>query len=185
MRGRFFGSVALGTLMSFVVLALCLIMSGCGGGSGSSGGSGSNSGGGGGSGGGGSTPTLDVGKTKYIRTDAATEYFGWVNGSWSIYEPSTSRIFVTDPGLGRVIVVDAKTESEIGSISVPGALSVDDTPNHKTIYVGTAVGDLYALDPIAMTVKQRYPKPEIGPYGFFTSSAQVLSNGNVALLGAL
>lgn len=122
MRGRFFGSVALGTLMSFVVLALCLIMSGCGGGSGSSGGSGSNSGGGGGggSGGGGSTPTLDVGKTKYIRTDAATEYFGWVNGSWSIYEPSTSRIFVTDPGLGRVIVVDERRKARSGALVFQG-----------------------------------------------------------------
>ena len=124
-----------------------------------------------------------AGRTRYMRTDATTEYFQWVNGNWSIYDASTSRIFVTDPGLNRVTVIDATTESEIASITVPGAFSVDDTPDHKTIYVGTIIGDLYTLDPIAMTVTQRYPAAQIGPYGFFAANAQVLSNGDVALLG--
>jgi YVTN family beta-propeller protein len=178
---RFFCQIA---LLS-VVFSLCS----CGGGPSSSA-SGSSSGGGGGTtgggGGGGTTGngSFTAGRTKYVRTDATTEYFTWINSHWIIYNTPTNDFFVTDPSSNHVMVIDAATETEVAVISVPGAFSIDDTPDHKTLYVGTLIGDLYAIDPVSRTVTKRYIASQIGPTGYFASSAVVLADGRLALLGA-
>ena len=65
-----------------------------------------------------------------------------LNGSWMIYHAPTNRYFVSDPGGNRVVVMDAAKEAEIGSIAVPGAYSVDETPDHTLLYIATQVGDI-------------------------------------------
>ena len=88
---------------------------------------------------------------RYVRTDATTSYSGWLNSAWIIYNPPTSRFFVTDPDSNRIFVLNPSTESVVGTIFVPGAYSIDDTANHTTLYVGTQIGDVYAIDPVNMT----------------------------------
>jgi len=122
-------------------------------------------------------------RTRYVRTDAATPYFGFVNSHWIIYSPTTGRFFVTDPGSNHVFVLDAATQSKIATLDVPGAYGIDDTPDHSTLYVGTQIGDVYAIDATTMTVTQRYLAADIGPSGFAGFSAQVLADGRLALLG--
>lgn len=122
-------------------------------------------------------------RTRYLRTDATTEYSLWVNQHWILYHAATGRYFVTDPSSNQIIVIDAASESVIGRIGVPGAFGMDDTPDHSTLYVGTQVGDVYAVDPVAMTVTQRYIASEIGPYGFAASQVLVLADGQLALIG--
>ncbi len=134
------------------------------------------------SGGGGGNGAFTAGRTKYVRTDATTEYFASINSRWIVYSPITNRFFVTDPSSNRVTVLDAATETEIAVIGVPGAYSIDDTPDHRTLYVSTLVGDLYAVDPVAMTVIKRYISSQIGPDGYFAFSAVVLADGRLALL---
>jgi hypothetical protein len=124
------------------------------------------------------------GRSGYIRTDATTEYFEWINQRWAIYNPNTSRFFLTDPFSNHVFVFDATSETEIGTISVPGAYAIDDTPDHATLYVGTLIGDVYTIDPVALTVTQRYMASKRGPHGFASLLALVLANGDVALLGS-
>jgi len=123
-------------------------------------------------------------RTRYLRTDAVTEYYLWLNTHWIVYHRPTSRFFVTDPFSNQILVLDAVSQKMIASISVPGAFGIDDTPDHATLYVGTLLGDVYSIDPVAMQVKQRYIASQIGPYGYQAFSAQVLSDGRVALLGA-
>lgn len=154
---------------------------GTSGGSGSGSGSGSSGGSSGGSGGG-STGSYSAGRTKYVRADSTTEYGYWINPHWEVYEPASERLFVTDPSSNRVVVLDVSTETEIATISVPGAFGIDDTPDHSTLYVGTEVGDLYSIDPTSMTVTARYPSSAIGP-GFSALEALVLADGRLALLG--
>jgi hypothetical protein len=124
------------------------------------------------------------GRNRYLRSDATTPYFAWLNQHWTVFHPGTSRFFVTDPYSGRVFVFDATSETEIGSILIPGAYGIDETPDHSTLYVGTLIGDVYAVDPVAMTVAKRYIASEIGPYGFEAFSALVMADGRLALLGA-
>jgi WD40 repeat protein len=122
-------------------------------------------------------------RTKYVRTDAVTEYYLWVNSHWALYDPPTSHFFVTDPFSNQIFVFDSVSETEIGVIAVPGAYGIDETPDHTTIYVGTLTGDVYSIDPVAMKVKARYLASEIGPYGYQALVALVLSDGRLALLG--
>ena len=121
--------------------------------------------------------------TRYLRTDATTEYFGYVNQHWILYHAPTSRYFVTDPSSNQIIVIDAASQTEIATIGVPGAFGIDETPDQSTLYVGTQIGDVYSVDPIGMTVTRRYIASEIGPYGYGASSALVLANGELALIG--
>ena len=122
-------------------------------------------------------------RTRYVRLDTTTQYFGWVNQHWILYHASTGRYFLTDPSSNQVVVVDAASETKIATIGVPGAFGIDDTPDHSTLYVGTQIGDVYAIDPVGMTVKKRYIASEIGPYGYLASSTLVLSDGRLALIG--
>jgi YVTN family beta-propeller protein len=120
---------------------------------------------------------------RYVRTDAATPYNLWMNSSWIVYNPPTSRFFVTEPGSNRVFVLDASTEAVVATINVPGAFGIDDTPDHRTLYAGTQIGDVYEIDPVSMTVTNRYPAGQIGPNGFGAYSVRVMADGRLALLG--
>ena len=122
-------------------------------------------------------------RTRYTRTDAATPYFLWGNSNWIVFDSTTSRFFVTDPSTNQIMVLDAATQTEIGTITVPGAFGIDETPDHTTLYVGTQIGDIYAIDPVGMKVVHRYIASEIGPSGYQAYSVRVLANGNLALLG--
>ena len=123
-----------------------------------------------------------AGRTKYVRTDATTEYGQWVNLHWIVYSPITNYFYVTDPNSNHVMVLDAASEAEVGEISVPGAYSIDDTSDHTTLYIGTTMGDLYTVDPVAMTVNKRYMASQIGPSGYTAEAAVVLADGRIALL---
>jgi hypothetical protein len=128
-------------------------------------------------------PPPSTANLKYLRTDATTEYFEWLNEHWIIYHAGTGRYFVSDPSSNQVIVVDAASEKKIASISVPAAFAIDVTPDQSLLYVGTLIGDVYSIDPVGMTVTNRYPASQIGPYGFYANTALVLANGQLALAG--
>jgi WD40 repeat protein len=129
-----------------------------------------------------STGTLNT-RTKYVRTDAATEYYLWVNSHWVVYDPPTAHIFVTDPFTNTIIVLDSVAQKQIATINIPGAYGIDETPDRTTLYVGTLIGDVYSIDLATMQIKHRYLSSTIGPYGYQALVALVLSDGRLALLG--
>ena len=121
-------------------------------------------------------------RTKYIRTDAVTEYGFVLNQHWEVYHAPTSRDFVTDPDSGHIYVFDSATETQIATLSVPGAFGIDQTADQSTLYVGTTVGDVYTVDPVGLKVTHRYVASQIGPYGYQAATAMPLSDGRIALL---
>jgi len=123
-------------------------------------------------------------RTRYLRTDATTEYFAYLNQHWMVHHANTGRYFVTDPSSNQILVIDAASQTEIGTIGVPGAFGIDQTPDGTTLWVGTLIGDVYSVDPVGMTVTKRYIASGIGPSGFPTHTALVLSDGQLALFGA-
>ncbi len=122
-------------------------------------------------------------RTRYLRTDAVTEYFSEPNSKWMVFDPIRDRFFVSDPWKNQIDVLDPRTETKIGSIAVPGAYGIDETPDHSVIYAGTQIGDIYAIDPAAMKVTHRYPAAQIGVSGYQAFEVRVLANGQLALLG--
>jgi hypothetical protein len=84
--------------------------------------------------------------------------------------------------LNRVDVFDGPSESQIGSIIVPLPWGLDVAPDGSKLYVATTYGDVYLIDPAAMSVIQRYPSATIGTKGFIATQPLVLSTGKLALL---
>jgi hypothetical protein len=125
-------------------------------------------------------------RTRYVRTDALHDYAltNFFPQPLTLYEPLTRRFFMSSTWLSRIDVFDAATESRIAQISIPGAFTLDESPDHGTIWVGTQVGDLYQVDPVSLTVKKRIPSIEIGPVGFAAYEVKVLADGRLALLGS-
>ncbi|MBZ5680499.1 MAG: IPT/TIG domain-containing protein [Acidobacteriia bacterium] len=124
-------------------------------------------------------------RTRYLRTDAQWSY-GFLNffpQQWIIYDPGTRRFFANNSALNRIDVFDAGSELQIAQIPIPGPWVSDETPDHSTIYVGTLLGDLYAIDPVAMAVTKRIPSVQIGPTGFQAYEVRVLADGRLVLLG--
>lgn len=124
-------------------------------------------------------------RTRYVRTDTVWDvsFLNFAPQRLIIYHAPTRRFFASSTFLNRVDVIDANTEQVIGEISVPGAFSGDETPDHSAIYIGTQVGDVYKIDPVTMTVTQRFPAVQIGPNGFAAYQLRVLADGRLAMLG--
>ena len=54
--------------------------------------------------------------------------------------------------LNRIDVFDGASESLIGSIILPFPWGIDITPDGSTMYAATMLGDIYLIDPVALTV---------------------------------
>ena len=134
---------------------------------------------------GGSADVSAAARVKYLQTDTQwdTGFLTYFPQRLILFDPGTKRFFLSDPSLNRVVVIDAQTEKKIAEIPVPGAFAGDETPDNKSIYLGTQVGDVYAIDPVNMTVKQRYPAIQIGPDGFDAYEVRLLADGRLVLLG--
>jgi hypothetical protein len=123
-------------------------------------------------------------RTRYTRTDSPTEYPFYLNDRWMVFDAPTNRFFVSDPNGNQIVVLDATKEAQIATIPVPGAYGIDETPDHSVLYAGTEIGDVYAIDPVAMKVTQRYQAAQIGTSGYAALAVRVLANGDLALLGS-
>jgi hypothetical protein len=124
-------------------------------------------------------------RTSYLRTDIQWDvsFLAFAPQRLILYHAPTRRFFSSSTSLNRVDVIDANTEQVVGEIPVPGAFTGDETPDHSAIYIGTQVGDVYKIDPVAMKVLERFPAVQIGPTGFAAFQVLVLADGRLALLG--
>jgi hypothetical protein len=170
---------------AFVLVTLSLGLTGCGGGSSSG------SGGSGGSGSGSNPPpATETGphpaiRTRYLRTDLQYDpnNLQFFPPHITAYDSVHKRFFVSNTTLNRIDVFDSIQELQIGSIIVPQPWGLDVSPDGSKLYVATAFGDVYLIDPGAMQVLQRFASSTIGPQGYIATEAFILADGQVALLG--
>ncbi|HEX7359591.1 MAG TPA: hypothetical protein VF283_03780, partial [Bryobacteraceae bacterium] len=104
-------------------------------------------------------------------------------GPVAIYNAAYKRFFFADSFQNLIFVFDAKTETQLGTIAVPNPMFLDQTPDGSAIYVGTKVGDIYVVDPNALTVTKRIPAATIGSDGYRAYGAFALADGRLVLLG--
>ncbi len=125
-------------------------------------------------------------RTRYLRTNSFYDpnSLQFAPPHFSVYDQPDRRFFVSNPYLNRIDVFDAALEANIGSISVPGAWGIDISPDSKTLYAGTLIGDVFQIDPVGMQVTKEFPASTIGPSGFPALETFVLADGRLALLGA-
>jgi WD40 repeat protein len=128
------------------------------------------------------TPVYPSLRTRYARTDAFWDVAYFVQ-QLVLYEPVTKRFFFSNTWLNRIDVFDATSQLKIGEIGIPEPWVGDETPDHQAIYMGTQIGDIYEIDPVALKVMKRIPALQIGPSGYAAYEVRVMADGRLLLLG--
>ena len=126
-------------------------------------------------------------RTRYLRTDAQYNplSFQYFPPHFAAYDSVNNRFFVSNYALNRVDVFDATAEAEIGSVLIPAPWGLDVAPDGSEMYVATAFGDVYLVDPSGLSVIQYYPSITIGSQGYAVTEPFILSSGKLALLGGV
>ena len=116
-----------------------------------------------------------------IHVDTLTPYFAFPPPIYTVYHAATQRFFSSEAYLNRLYVTDAKSRSLAATLTIPGAFGIDQAPDGSVIYVGTLIGDLYAVDPVSMTIVKRWAASSISSYGFSANAVYALANGKLFL----
>jgi IPT/TIG domain len=80
-----------------------------------------------------------------------------------VYDSTNQRFYVANGAMNRVEVFSATNPNLQLSIPAPGAASVDLSADGSTVWVGTSLEEILAIDTAALRVKARYPVSGITP----------------------
>jgi hypothetical protein len=124
-------------------------------------------------------------RTRYLRTDVqySPNVLNFFPPHFTAYDSVHKRFFVSNPSLNRIDVFDSVAESQLGSVIVPMPWGIDIAPGGSTLYAATIFGDIYLVDPSALSVTQVYPAGTIGSQGYAATQPFILASGQLALFG--
>ena len=80
-----------------------------------------------------------------------------------VFDSAGNRFFVANRAMNRVDIVAASSASILASIDAPAATSVDLSADGSTLWVGTALEQILAIDTHTLQVNQRFPIPGLTP----------------------
>src|SRR5690242_6656001 len=98
-------------------------------------------------------------RTTYFRTDAvplADAPSGEPHHRHIAYDAANKQVFVANRAMNHVEVFSTSSLARTAQISVPTATSADLSSDGGTVWIGTALNEIVALDPLALAVKTRY-----------------------------
>jgi len=105
-------------------------------------------------------------RTSYARTDAtsaADDPAAEPHHRHIVYDPARRQVFITNRVMNRVEVFSTASQTRIGQILVPGATSADLSADAATVWVGTALNEIVTIDPLSLTVTNRYSVAGLTP----------------------
>jgi hypothetical protein len=122
-------------------------------------------------------------RTAYARTDslsAADDPFGEPHHRHIAYDPANKRVFIANRAMNRVEIFSTATQSPVAQISVPGASSADLSADGATIWIGTALEEIVAIDTSSLRTRNRYQLSGLTPIpgAIFSRPVEVLSLSN-------
>jgi len=122
-------------------------------------------------------------RTAYARTDAtssADDPFGEPHHRHIAYDPANKHVFVANRAMNRVEVFSTTSLSRAAQISVPGASSADLSADGTTVWIGTAVEQIVAIDTSSLRIRNRYTLSGLTPLPgtFFNRPVELLSLSN-------
>jgi len=80
-----------------------------------------------------------------------------------VYDPAGKRFFVANQAMNRVEVYSSSDASLQATIDAPGASSVDLSVDGTTLWVGTAIEQIFAINTASLQVATRYPVAGLTP----------------------
>ncbi len=105
-------------------------------------------------------------RTSYLRTDAVLTGdapSGEPHHRHIAYDPTNKQIFVANRAMNRVEVFSSASQTRIAQISIPGATSADLSADGATVWIGTALDEIVAVDPVSLTVKNSFLQAGLMP----------------------
>ena len=122
-------------------------------------------------------------RTAYARTDSTSSSdnpFGEPRHRHIAYDPSNKRVFIANRAMNRVDVFSTATNSRVAQVSVAGATGADLSADGSTVWVGTALERIVAIDTSGLRVKNRYSLTGLTPLPgtIFSRPIEVLSLSN-------
>ena len=97
-------------------------------------------------------------RTAYARTDstsASDDPFGEPHHRHIAYDPANKHLFVANRAMNRVEVFSTASQSSVAQISIPGASSADISADGSTVWVGTALEEIVAIDTSSLRIRNR------------------------------
>jgi len=122
-------------------------------------------------------------RAAYSRTDstsASDDPFGEPHHRHIAYDPVNKHVFIANRAMNRVEIFSTATESPVAQISVPGASSADLSADGATIWIGTALEQIVAIDTTSLRIRSRYQLSGLAPIpgAIFSRPFEVLSLSN-------
>lgn len=122
-------------------------------------------------------------RTGYARTDAtaaADAPFGEPHHRHIAYDPVHKQVFIANRAMNRIEVFSSVSQSRIAQISVSGATSADLSADGATLWIGTALDQIVAIDPASLTITNRFTLAGLTPVPntVFNRPVEVLSLSN-------
>jgi hypothetical protein len=122
-------------------------------------------------------------RTAYARTDATSavdDPFGEPHHRHIAYDFANKRVFIANRAMNRMDVFSTTSQAPVAQVSVPGASSADISADGSTVWIGTALEEIVAIDTSALRVKNHYVLAGLtpSPGAIFSSPVEVLSLSN-------
>jgi hypothetical protein len=126
---------------------------------------------------------LALPRTAYVRTDAtsaADNPFGEPHHRHIAYDAANKHVFVANRAMNRVEVFSSASQTGTAQISVPGASSADLSADGSTVWIGTSLEQIVAIDTASLQIKTRYSLAGLTPLPgtVFDRPVEVLSLSN-------
>ena len=99
-------------------------------------------------------------RTTYARTDsvpASDDPPGEPRRRRIVYDAVRKKVFVANRAMNRIEVFSSTDQSRVGQVAIPAPTSVDLSADGATLWVGSEVEQIAAVDPAALTVTARFP----------------------------
>jgi len=122
-------------------------------------------------------------RTTYARTDStsgADDSFGEPHHRHIAYEPANKHVVVANRAVNRVEVFSTADQTSVAQISIPGASSADVSGDGATVWIGTSLQQIVALDTASLNLRARYLLTGLTPLPgtIFDRPVEVLSLAN-------
>jgi len=104
-----------------------------------------------------------------------------------VFDSANQRFYVANRAMNRVEVFSAKDDSLQATIAAPGASSVDLSTDGKTLWVGTTLEQILAVDTNSLQITTRYPVSGLTPTPgvVFSRPTEVVALASGSLLARL
>jgi hypothetical protein len=119
-------------------------------------------------------------RTAYARTDsnsASDDPFGEPHHRHIAYDPANKHVFIANRAMNRVEVFSTISQTRVAQVSLPGASSADLSADGSTVWIGTSIEQIVAIDTSTLRISNRYPLTGLTPLPgtVFSRPVEVLS----------